>query len=123
MLWIVLAAGSGALAVAAGAFGAHALRGEVDAQLVSTWTTAAHYHLLHSAVLLALGLFAVSTQRSVTLPATLFALGILLFSGSLYALVLTQQSWLGPLTPIGGLLLVAGWLALVWLCTSALSAS
>ena len=123
MLWIVLAAGSGALAVAAGAFGAHALRGEVDAQLVSTWTTAAHYHLLHSAVLLALGLFAVSTQRSVTLPATLFALGILLFSGSLYALVLTQQSWPGPLTPIGGLLLVAGWLALVWLCTGALSAS
>ncbi len=115
MLWIVLAAGSGALAVAAGAFGAHALRGEVDAQLVSTWTTAAHYQLLHSAVLLALGLFAVSTQRSVTLPATLFALGILLFSGSLYALVLTQQSWLGPLTPIGGLLLVAGWLSLLWL--------
>ncbi len=119
MSWITLAAGSGALAVAAGAFGAHGLRGRVSDELLSSWSTAAHYHLLHSAVLLALGLFTVSTQKSVVLPGSLFSLGILLFSGSLYGLVLTQQSWLGPLTPIGGLLLVAGWLALFWLARTA----
>ena len=115
MRWIALAAGSGSLAVAAGAFGAHGLRDQVSPDLLSAWATAAHYHLLHSVVLLALGLFAVSTQKSVELPASLLAAGILLFSGSIYALVLTQQSWLGPVTPIGGLLLVAGWLSLLGL--------
>ncbi len=115
MRWIVLAAGSGSLAVAAGAFGAHGLRAQVSPELLSSWNTAAHYHLLHSVVLLALGLFTVSTQKSVALSGSLFGLGILLFSGSIYGLVLTQQSWLGPLTPIGGLLLVAGWLSLLWL--------
>ena len=119
MFWIALAAGSGALAVAAGAFGAHGLRGRVSDELLSSWSMAAHYHLLHSVVLLALGLFAVSTQKSVVLPGSLFSLGILLFSGSIYGLVLTQQSWLGPLTPIGGLLLVSGWLALFWLARTA----
>ena len=115
MRWIALAAGSGSVAVAAGAFGAHGLRDQVSPDLLSAWATAAHYHLLHSVVLLALGLFAVSTQKSVLLSGSLFGLGILLFSGSLYGLVLTQQSWLGPVTPIGGLLLVAGWLSLLWL--------
>ena len=115
MRWIALAAGSGSVAVAAGAFGAHGLRDQVSPDLLSAWATAAHYHLLHSVVLLALGLFAVSTQRSVGLPASLLAGGILLFSGSIYALVLTQQGWLGPVTPIGGLLLLAGWASLFWL--------
>lgn len=110
-----MAAGSGALAVVAGAFGAHGLRQQVGTQLLSAWNTGAHYHLLHSVVLLALGLFQVATGRSVRLPAWLFSLGILLFSGSLYALVLTGWRWIGPVTPIGGLLLIAGWLALLGL--------
>jgi uncharacterized membrane protein YgdD (TMEM256/DUF423 family) len=118
MAWIVVAAASGALAVAAGAFGAHGLRGRISPELLSTWNTAAQYHLLHSVVLLALGLFAVSTQKSVSIPAGLFALGILLFSGSLYGLVLAQQTWLGPVTPMGGVLLIAGWVALLWLVRS-----
>jgi uncharacterized membrane protein YgdD (TMEM256/DUF423 family) len=83
--------------------------------MLATWNTAVQYHLLHSVVLLALGLFSHATQKRVDLPSWLFLLGILLFSGSLYGLVLTQQSWLGPVTPIGGILLIAGWLAVLWL--------
>ena len=114
MAWLVAAAISGALAVAAGAFGAHGLRGEASAEQLSAWGTAAQYHLLHSVALLALGLFALGGGRSVTLPAALLTLGMLLFSGSIYALVLTEMRWLGPLTPLGGLTLIAGWLALLW---------
>jgi len=119
VFWIALAAGSGALAVAAGAYGAHGLRGRVTEGLLSSWITAADYHLLHSVVLLALGLYALSTRKSVALPGSLFALGILLFSGSIYGLVLAQQGWLAPLTPIGGLFLLGGWLAVLWLARSA----
>ena len=115
MVWIGVAAVSGALAVVAGAFGAHALRSQVSPAMLATWNTAVQYHLLHSVVLLALGLFSHTTQKGVDLPSWLFLLGILLFSGSLYGLVLTQQSWLGPVTPIGGILLIAGWLSLLWL--------
>jgi uncharacterized membrane protein YgdD (TMEM256/DUF423 family) len=115
MVWIGIAAASGALAVVAGAFGAHALTDQVSPQLLSTWNTAVHYHLLHSVALLALGLFSHATQKGVDIPSWLFVLGILLFSGSLYGLVLTQQTWLGPVTPIGGMLLIAGWLSLLWL--------
>lgn len=112
-MWIVIAALSGALAVVAGAFGAHGLRGRVAAESLQAWTTASQYHLLHSVVLLALALYAAQSGRTVQWPATLFALGILLFSGSIYALVLTRASWLGPVTPLGGLCLIAGWLALL----------
>lgn len=115
---IVLAAVSGALAVMAGAFGAHGLRARVTVEQMSAWTTASQYHLLHSVVLLALALFAATTAKSVALPTSLFAAGIVLFSGSIYLLVLTELRWLGPVTPIGGLLLVAGWLSLLTLLRS-----
>ena len=114
-MWIIVAACSGALAVMAGAFGAHGLRARVTADQISAWTTASQYHLLHSIALLALGLFAAATSRSVTTPAALFAAGTVLFSGSIYLLVLTEMRWLGPVTPIGGLLLIAGWLSLLLL--------
>ena len=64
-------------------------------------------------VLFALAIFAASSGKSIRLPATLFGSGILLFSGSIYLLVLTKFRWLGPVTPIGGLLLIAGWLSLI----------
>ncbi|MFQ5513713.1 MAG: DUF423 domain-containing protein [Myxococcota bacterium] len=112
MPWIVAAGISGALAIVAGAFGAHGLKEQVSPELLAAWRTGASYHLLHSVVLLALGTLAVSTQKSVTLPAALFCTGILLFSGSLYGLALTHWSWLGPLTPLGGLTLIAAWLSL-----------
>jgi uncharacterized membrane protein YgdD (TMEM256/DUF423 family) len=114
-MWIIVAACFGALAVVAGAFGAHGLRARVTAEQLSAWGTASQYHLVHSIVLLALGLFSVATSRSVTTPGALFVAGTVLFSGSIYLLVLTEMRWLGPVTPIGGLLLIAGWLSLLLL--------
>ena len=111
--WLIVAAVSGALAVGFGAFGAHGLSAIADPQGVASWDAASGYHLLHSVVLLALALFGMSAGRSVALPAGLLSVGVLLFSGSIYLLVLTGWSWLGPVTPLGGLCLIAGWLALL----------
>lgn len=113
MNWIVIAAIYGGLAVIAGAFGAHGLRARLDPTQLSAWNTAAEYQLLHSLVLLALGLFHSSTGRSVTTSAVLFAVGVLLFSGSIYLLTLTPMRWLGPVTPVGGLLLIGAWGSLI----------
>jgi uncharacterized membrane protein YgdD (TMEM256/DUF423 family) len=113
-MWISVAAISGTLAVVLGAFGAHGLRGRVGVEQLAAWTTATQYHLLHSVVLLALALFAMETGRSMRLTGGLFAAGIVLFSGSIYLLVLTEQRWLGPVTPLGGLCLIAGWVSLLW---------
>lgn len=119
MVWMVVAAIYGAVAVIAGAFGAHGLKSVLTPEQLVSWNTAAHYHLLHSVALLALGLYAATTGRSVTLPATLFAVGVLLFSGSIYGLLLTSQRWLGPVTPIGGVLMIAAWLTLIALARPA----
>ena len=114
-MWITVAAVSGVLAVAAGAFGAHGLKARVTVDQLSAWSTASQYHLLHSVALLALALFAVQSGRSVQTPAVLFTAGIVLFSGSIYGLVLTEMRWLGPVTPLGGLCLMAGWVSLLLL--------
>ncbi len=113
MIWITIAAVSGALGVATGALGSHILEARLDADMLSAWNTAVLYHLLHSVILLALGFFSISSQRGVHLQAGLFSAGILLFSGSLYALALSGPSALGPLTPLGGLCLISGWLSLL----------
>lgn len=110
--WVAAAAALGAAGVALGAFGAHALRARLAPELLAAWQTGVLYHLLHSVALLALGLYAQASGRAVTLPAALFAAGIVLFSGSLYLLTALGQRWAGPITPIGGLCLIAGWLAL-----------
>jgi len=112
-MWIHIAAISGMLAVVAGAFGAHGLKARVGAEHLDAWLTAAHYHLLHSVVLLVLGLFAAYSGRSVKLPGSLFLTGMILFSGSIYLLVLTKMRWLGPVTPIGGTILIFAWLSLL----------
>jgi uncharacterized membrane protein YgdD (TMEM256/DUF423 family) len=113
-----LAAALGFMAVALGAFGAHGLSarlsGLVDgAQRLDWWKTAAHYHLAHA---LAVGLAAgvCGETRAGRFACWAFALGILLFSGSLYTMTLTGTRWLGAVTPIGGLSLLAGWLLLGW---------
>lgn len=105
----------GAAAVALGAFGAHGLRSylnSVDPSGVRLgyWTTAAHYHLTHA---LALGLCAVSAgeSRLAHVSRWAFALGIGVFSGTLYLMSLTGVRWLGAVTPVGGLALIVGWLA------------
>ena len=112
---------SGASSVLLGAFGAHALKARLGegSPLLATWATAAQYHLVHSgAILIAAG---AARQHQQLRPAgggpataaAFFAAGTLLFSGSLYALVLTGEKRLGAVTPIGGVLLTAGWLALL----------
>ncbi|MEZ5397887.1 MAG: DUF423 domain-containing protein [Bryobacterales bacterium] len=99
----------GALAVLLGAFGAHGLRARVtDPHLLEVWNTAARYHLVHA---LALCAVAVHPRRP-PVAGGLFVLGTLLFSGSLYTMVLTDARWLGAITPLGGLSFIAGWLVL-----------
>jgi uncharacterized membrane protein YgdD (TMEM256/DUF423 family) len=114
-VWIAVAALSGLAAVGLGAFGAHGLRGQIAAEQLASWQTASHYHLLHSVVMLALALHGASSGRSLGASPWLFAAGVALFSGSIYALVLGAPRWLGPLTPLGGLALMAGWTSLLWL--------
>ena len=113
MNWIVVAAILGSLAVAFGAFGAHGLRTSATPEQLSSWSPASQYQLLHSIALLALALFSATSCRPITLPASLWTAGMICFSGSIYLLVLSPQSWLGLVTPLGGLLLIAGWLALL----------
>ena len=103
---------AGASAVLLGAFGAHALRGVLDAQSRELWHTAVDYHVWHA---LALAVAAgVGRGRSGRVAIAAFAFGIVLFSGSLYALALGAPRWCGVITPFGGLAFVAGWLALGW---------
>jgi uncharacterized membrane protein YgdD (TMEM256/DUF423 family) len=118
MTWVVAAALVGALAVVAGALGAHGLAERVEPRQLEAWRTASQYALLHGVALLALGLFGQATQRSVRWPAGLWLAGAVLFSGSIFALVLGGPRWLGPVTPLGGLCLIAGWVALLSLARS-----
>jgi uncharacterized membrane protein YgdD (TMEM256/DUF423 family) len=103
---------TGASAVLLGAFGAHALRGVLDARGAELWHTAVNYHAWHAlALAVAAGL---GRGRSGRVAMAAFAVGIVLFSGSLYALALGAPRWVGIITPFGGLAFVAGWLALGW---------
>ncbi len=110
---LIAAALAGASGVALGAFGAHALRARLDEAQLATWHTAVLYHLIHACVLVALALYVRATGRTAVLPSALFAAGIVLFSGSLYLLALTGWRWLGPVTPLGGVAFLAGWVALL----------
>ena len=109
----VLAAGAllAGLAVAFGAFGAHALRGTLGPVELGWWQTAVQYQMWHALALVALGAAALPGTR---LPASLLGGGTLLFSGSLYAMALTGERWLGAVTPAGGALMIAGWALLAW---------
>ena len=120
-LWIAFGALSGMISVAMGAFGAHALAEKLDPRSLEVFKTGAHYQMTHSLAIVAFGLWAsiVSAKSpegaSPSLPGWLFAAGILLFSGSLYALTLSGVRALGIITPFGGLSFMAGWLAFAWL--------
>lgn len=109
-MWWRVAGGMGAMGVALGAFGAHALEGQVtDPHLLDVWETAARYHLIHSVALMGVA----AHPRRPIWAGRLFTVGVLIFSGSLYTMVLTDLRWLGAITPIGGACLIAGWLALL----------
>lgn len=103
-------------AVALGAFGAHALKGRLAPDMAAVWQTAVQYHGWHALALVAAGLL---LAHRPDVPATaiagwLFLAGVLLFSGSLYALALTGTRALGMVTPLGGLAFLAGWVAFAW---------
>jgi uncharacterized membrane protein YgdD (TMEM256/DUF423 family) len=110
-LFITLASLSGILAVVFGAFGAHALKGKLDDQALKVFETAVQYHFYHTFALLVVGVIALNQPQSVLLKSSgwLFVVGVLVFSGSLYLLSLTGVRWLGAITPLGGLALIAGW--------------
>jgi uncharacterized membrane protein YgdD (TMEM256/DUF423 family) len=104
----------GFLAVAAGAFGAHALKAHLSDYALGVWNTAVQYQMYHALALLCLAGISKHVSRRFTGEAALtcFTFGIIIFSGSLYALALTGVKWLGAITPIGGALFLIGWLAL-----------
>ncbi len=108
---IRLAGAFGFLGVALGAFGAHGLKERLAPGMLDVYKTGVLYHLLHAVALLAVALGAERLARPRAV-ATLWALGIVVFSGSLYALALTGVSGLGAVAPVGGLLLMAGWVTL-----------
>ncbi len=103
-LLLVLAALSGAIAVGAGAFGAHGASGDA-----ADWLkTGAHYQLLHAVAAL------VAVQMGARGPGWLFVIGATIFAATLYLMALGLPRWLGAITPIGGALLIIGWLWLAW---------
>jgi uncharacterized membrane protein YgdD (TMEM256/DUF423 family) len=98
------------LAVALGAFGAHALRSTIESHsMLEAWNKAVFYHFIHAVALLALSRFATINPKA----CFLLLAGIILFSGSLYLMALTNVRWLGAITPLGGLCFLAGWAWLV----------
>ena len=114
MNWIVLGALYCAAAVAAGAFGAHALEGRLAASALQLWETAARYLMYAGLALLAVGVLADRWGQTLTGPGAGLAIGGAIFSGTVFALALGGPRWLGAVTPIGGVGLIAGllWLAL-----------
>jgi len=111
--WFATGSILAAVGVAAGAFGAHGLKARVTPEMLAVWETGVRYHLVH-----ALGLLAVAwaAERwpgaAVSFSGFAFLAGILLFSGSLYAMTVTGARWLGAVTPLGGAAFIAGWIAL-----------
>src|SRR3954469_25781186 len=113
--FLTIGALSACIAVAAGAFGAHALRAAVSPDRLEVWETAARYQMYHALGLLVVAYLA--GQKSAgpaRVSGWLFLAGTILFSGSLYALTLTGVTWLGAITPLGGVAFLAGWGVLAW---------
>jgi uncharacterized membrane protein YgdD (TMEM256/DUF423 family) len=104
------------VAVALGAFGAHALKTRLTPDMTVVWQTAVQYHAWHALAVLVVGVLLLQWpgQRAVEVAGWLFVAGIVLFSGSLYAMALTGVRGLGAVTPFGGVAYLAGWAALVW---------
>ena len=110
--WLLIAAVLGALGVAAGAFGAHGLREQVGPKQLEWWQTAARYQQIHALALLLVAWAPGSWTRARSLSALGFCVGVLVFSGTLYAMALGGPRVLGAVTPLGGLSLISAWAAL-----------
>ncbi|MBV9583165.1 MAG: DUF423 domain-containing protein [Chloroflexi bacterium] len=114
-LFITIGALSGFLAVALGAFGAHSLRDRLSADMLQVFQTGVTYQMYHALALIGVGIllsrFSVDGSTWLTASGWLFIAGAVLFSGSLYALSLSNTTWLGAITPVGGVAFLLGWLA------------
>lgn len=119
-VWLLIGSIYGFVAVALGAFGAHALKERLSAEMLSVWRTAVEYQFYHALALLLVGVLS-RQMPSATLNAAglCFTVGVLLFSGSLYVLALSDVSVFGAITPFGGILFLAGWALLVWTASEA----
>jgi len=110
--WLLLAGILGFVSVAGGAFGAHALEAHRSVDLMATFDTGTHYAQVHVVALLCAAILGGQRGgRAWSVACGGFALGILIFAGSLWTLVLTEQRWLGAVTPLGGLSLLVGWVS------------
>ena len=120
--WLVVGAVAGGLGVMLGAFGAHGLKTRVPAELLAVFETGVRYQMYHALALVAVGLLALRAPSGwLTAAGWLFLVGIAIFSGTLYLMTFTGARWLGAITPLGGLSLIAGWFALAaaaWLTSS-----
>ena len=114
-LFFVLGAVLGGLAVLIGAFGAHGLRESVSVEDLATFEIGVRYQMYHALALLAVAWAHTRWESTAVVAAGwFFVAGIVVFSGSLYLLVLTGQRWLGAVTPIGGVAFLIGWALLAW---------
>jgi uncharacterized membrane protein YgdD (TMEM256/DUF423 family) len=120
-LFFTLGCLSALVGVALGAFGAHGLRGRVTPEMLNVFEVGVRYQLYHALALLAVGAIAGRLPGGAfAIAGWLFVAGTVVFSGSLYVLVVSGQRWLGAVTPLGGLALLAGWLVLAWAAWSRL---
>lgn len=109
----VIGAILGAIGVGLGAFGAHGLKGRVEDSAIAIWQTAASYQMWHALALLVVAwVISEGSSSAARVSGIALTLGVLLFSGSLYVLVLSGQKWLGAITPLGGLAFIVGWVSL-----------
>lgn len=113
---VLVGALGGLLSVALGAFAAHGLRTRLSPEMLAVFQTGVQYQFFHSLALLAVGALAAQglSVPGMRCSALLFAAGMVIFSGSLYALALTGVKWLGAITPIGGVCFLAGWISLTF---------
>lgn len=104
-----------ALAVVLGAFGAHTLEASLTADQLAAWNTGVKYHFIHALGLLVLGLvYRFRPSRWLRMSLILLSIGILFFSGSIYLLTTQGWRWLGPVTPIGGVCFILGWITAIF---------
>jgi uncharacterized membrane protein YgdD (TMEM256/DUF423 family) len=109
---LILAGLAGFTAVGAGAFGAHAIEGRVSPDLLEAYDVGARYHMYHALAILGMTPLLPKLGRLGPVAVWCFFIGLLIFAGTLYALALTGHRWLGAITPIGGLILLAGWVCI-----------
>lgn len=119
MFWAATGAINALVAIACGAFGAHALKRRLDSERLAVFETGARYHMYHALALIAVSWLATTRGEAANIAGAFFLAGIVLFSGSLYALALSGVRKLGAITPLGGVCFLVGWADFAWVAISA----